>query len=217
MARKPKISFPTKSSPTLVGIGIKAGLTVVVGLGLLGALVWIGQNAGQSVSGQSRYQIPIADIQCNTPPGTDRSAFLAEVRTRSHLPETVSAVAAETPPLLAAAFADHPWVSQVNRVNVTQDRVIHVEMTFRTPALAVKIAGEKEMRCVDKTGFLLPVFPITDKIPQLIGEVKNVDATVKRAAEIVSIYQEKRPTKIEKTFLSWRMTTENGQVFNVGW
>ena len=211
MARKPKLHFPAKSNPTLLGIGFKAGLTIFIGLGLLTSLVWIGQRAGNAVADQSRYQIPISQLQCDPPPGVERAAFLAEVRSLGNLPETVSAVAAETPPLLATAFAKHPWVEVVTRVHVTTDRAIHVELKFRTPVLSIKIAGETAMRMVDKTGTLLPLGPVPEHIAVLSGEMKSADATVKRAAEIVDSLKVKKPRMIEKTATGWRVTLETGQ------
>ena len=41
---------------------------------------------------RGRYTVPFADVTCDAPPGTDRSAFLAEVRALGRLPETVQAV-----------------------------------------------------------------------------------------------------------------------------
>lgn len=218
MARKHK-SPPAKAkaSPTLFGIGFKAALTVLIGIGLLTSLVWIGHRAGQAVSDQPRYQIPISDLQCTAPPGSDRSTFLAEVRVVGSLPETISAVSADTPPLLAHAFAKHPWVSTVDHVIMKPDRTIQVDLTFRVPVLAVKITGEPSLRLVDKTGQLLPVAPVPDLLPVLKGESKTADANVKRAAEIVEMLKEKKPRKIEKTFLGWRVEPESGPALTVGW
>ncbi len=210
MARKHKAP-PPKASPTLFGIGFKAALTVFIGIGLLTMLVWIGQRAGNAVADQPRYQIPITEVQCNTPAGMDRTIFLNEVRAVGNLPETVSAVAVETPPLLATAFAKHPWVASVDRVSVKSDRTIHVELVFRTPVLAVKIAGETKLRMVDKTGTLLPTGPIPDQLAKLTIEVKAVDATVKRAAEICENLRERKPRTIEKIATGWRVTPESGQ------
>ena len=216
MARKLKIAVP-KSSPTLIGIGFKAGLTVVIGLALLSTLVWLGQKAGNSVADQPRYLVPLSQLQCDSPPGVDRSAFLAEVRSLGNLPESVSAVSAETPPLLATAFAKHPWVENVPRVHVTPDRVIHVELKYRSPVLAVKITGEPTLRMVDKTGTLLPLGPIPDHLAMLTGDVKSADAAVKRAAELVESLKEKKPRRIEKVANGWRVTPESGPALLVGW
>ena len=76
--------------------------------------------------------------------------------------------------------------------------------------LAVKVTGEPTMRMVDKTGTLLPSGTIPEQIAVLSGELKAVDATVKRAAEIVESLKEKKPRKIEKTATGWRVTPEIG-------
>lgn len=216
MARKPKFT-PAKSGPTLFGIGLKAGLTVFLGIGLLATLVGLGQKAGESVAGKPRYQIPVADIQCDVPPGKDRAAFLSEVRALGPLPETVSAVSPETPPLLAAAFAKHPWVAAAPNVRIAPDRTILVDLTFRVPVVAFKVTGERPLRMADKTGTVLPVGPVPELLPMLKGDVQAADASVKRAAEIVDMLKDKKPRTIEKTFVGWRVTLESGGALIVGW
>lgn len=214
MAKK-SVKAPSKSSPSLLGIGFKAGLTVAIGIGLLTTLVWIGQKAGSSVSDKERYRVPVASIDCDVPPGSDRAVFLAEVRSLANLPETISAVSPDTPPTLAAAFAKHPWVASVQRVNVKPDRTIRVELQFRTPVLAARIVGEPILRMLDKTGILLPLSPVPDLLPVLLGEYFKTDPNLKRAAEITDMLKDRKPRRIEKMKDGWRIVTESGQAFTV--
>jgi hypothetical protein len=211
MARKPKpAATPAKSGPTLFGIGFKAALTVAIGIGLLAALVTLSQRAGDAVADRPRYQVPVSAIECDAPPGTDRAAFLAEVRTIAGLPETVSGVAADTLPLLAAAFARHPWVSDVVTVVIKPDRTIHVALRFRTPALAVRLTGEPILRTLDATGVLLPVSPVPDLLPVLQGEYSHGDPALARAVEIAVMLKDRKPRRIEKTKNGWRVVPESG-------
>lgn len=215
MAKK-SVKAAAKSSPSLLGIGFKAGLTVAIGIGLLTTLVWIGQKAGTAVSERERYHVPVASIECDVPPGSDRTVFLTEVRSLANLQETISAVSPQTPPTLATAFAKHPWVASVPRVNVKPDRTIHVELQFRTPVLAVRIVGEPTLRTLDKTGMLLPVSPVPDLLPVLLGEFTKTDPNIKRAAEIIDGMQKAhKPRRIEKLKDGWRIVTESGQAFTV--
>jgi hypothetical protein len=188
---------------------------VVLGIGLLLTLVWIGQNAGRSIAEKERYHVPVASIECDAPPGSDRAVFLAEVRTLANLAETISAVSPETPPILAAAFAKHPWVASVPRVTVTPDRTIRVELQFRTPVLAARIVGEPTLRTLDKTGILLPVSPVPDLLPVLLGEFSKTDPNLKRAAEITDMLKDRKPRRIEKLKEGWRIVTDSGQAFTV--
>lgn len=214
MAKK-SVKAPAKSCPSLLGIGFKAGLTVALGIGLLSSLVWIGRKAGSSISEKERYHVPVASIKCDVPPGSDRAVFLAEVRSLANLPETISAVSPETPQMLAAAFARHPWVASVPRVAVKPDRTIDVELQFRTPVLAARIVDEPTLRTLDKTGILLPVSPVSDLLPVLLGEFSNTDPNLKRAAEITDMLKDRKPRRIEKTKDGWRIVTDSGQAFLV--
>jgi hypothetical protein len=209
MARKPKAT-PPKSSPTLFGIGFKAALTVALGIALLTTLVTLSRQAGTAVADRPRYQVPVSSIVCDTPPGSERVAFLAEVRTVANLPETLSAVAEDTPPTLVAAFAKHPWVAGVPRVTVRPDRTIHVELQFRTPVLAVRLAGDPILRTLDATGVLLPLSPVPDRLPVLAGEYAKADPVLTRAVEITVMLKDRKPRRIEKTKAGWRVVTESG-------
>lgn len=212
---KKSVKASAKSNPSLLGIGFKAGLTVAIGIALLSTLVWIGQKAGNSVSDKERYLVPVASIECDVPPGSDRAVFLTEVRSLSNLPETISAVSPDTPPTLAAAFAKHPWVASVSRVTVRPDRTIRVELQFRTPVLAVRLTGEPVLRVLDKSGVLLPVSPVPDRLPVLLGEYPKADPSLKRAAEITDMLRDRNPRRIEKMKDGWRIVAESGQAFTV--
>jgi hypothetical protein len=230
MARKaaklPKLPRAASSGPSLVSIALKTILTLAIGFALIAGLMLAGQRAGNSVADQPRYAVPIAGIQCPAPPGTERIAFLAEVRSLGALPESVSAVDAETPPKLAAAFQKHPWVAEVSRVHVADDRTIHVDLKFRTPVLAVQISNESTLRLLDKSGILLPPSPVPAGITTLIGSTIHTpetvgqavtDATARRAAELAELLKDRSPRTIERTGSGWRVMPATGPALLVGW
>ncbi|MGL6097419.1 MAG: hypothetical protein ACRC7O_16680, partial [Fimbriiglobus sp.] len=200
-------------------------LALALSAGLIAGLDAVGRRAGLALVGRDRYAVRVADIACPAPPGSDRAAFLTEVRYLADFPETVSAVDPTAPGRLAAAFAKHPWVAAVTAVTAGPDptHTIRVELTFRTPVLAVPVRGEPDRRAVDRAGILLPPTAPTAGLPELDGAVPPPptpagepwpDADVKRAAELAAEF---RPARIEKTAKGWRLTEPAGRVLVVGW
>lgn len=226
--RKPRPAKRAKETPrrtvsrwALIGVAAKGLIAVGLVAGVVYAVAWLGGRAGTRVADRERYAVRVADIACDSPPGTDKLTFLTEVRYLGQLPETVQAVDPALPAQLSAAFARHPWVAEVLSVRVEPDTTIRVDLRFRVPVLAVQVAGEPEPRAVDRAGVLLPTLPPNTPLPLLTtpvlpplkpaGEVWN-DPTVKRAAELAETYT---PTRIEKTDKGWRLTQPDGRVLVV--
>lgn len=204
-------------------VGAKAVLTLVLLFGLVAALVWIGGRAGQSVAHRDRYAVAVADIRCDVPPGTDRAAFLAEVRYLGRLPESVQAVDSTLSATLSSAFARHPWVAAVRGVTVGPDGSISVALAFRQPVLVVKVRGESP-RMVDATGVLLPVSAPPAGTTVLDGEwipptvspgAVWPDPTIKRAVELAVAY---KPAALQKLSAGgWRLIMPDGRGFTVAY
>src|SRR5262245_27078557 len=113
-----------------------------------------GKLARNALSSDERYQYPFKAIECSNPPGLEREAFLGEVRYLGEFPEAVPLLDDALPSQLAAAFAKHPWVERVDKVDIGPGRRLAVRLTFRTPMIGVRHAGA--MRAVDAHGILLP-------------------------------------------------------------
>jgi hypothetical protein len=127
----------------------------VVGLGLfLLALLWIGKVAWEHIRQQDRYTVALADVDCTPPPGQSRADFLDEVQYLAGLPDRFPYLEEDLARRLAEAFARHPRVEKVVRVELVPPRQVRVELVYRTPVLAVPLAGET--RVVDGSGVLLP-------------------------------------------------------------
>jgi hypothetical protein len=133
-----------------------AGLLLLVLIGL-GAVTrkWLGE--------QERTTVSFADIDCLPPPGQERSTFLDEVQYSSRLPDQLRLLDDDLPRKLAEAFAKHPWVEQVEKVEILSSRRVEVRLVYRTPVLAVPLAGR--LRAVDRNGVLLPRSAVTDGLP----------------------------------------------------
>ena len=213
----------SRSERTTLRTGLRVVLALILAGGVVGGLSWIGQRAGSEVAGQSRYTVKVADILCDSPPGSDRGTFLMEVRYLNEMPDAFQSVDPATADRLSAAFAAHPWVSAVNRVTVTPGGgEVHVALTFRTPVLAVPVIGEPNPRAVDADGILLPPTAPTAGLAELAGPVFAPtapagklwgDPDVRRAASLAAGY---KPTRIEKTETGWRITRPDGTTAVIG-
>jgi hypothetical protein len=101
---------------------------------VLVGLVLLGQAARERVRGWDRYTIAFADIECTPPDGLSREDFLLQVRYFSEMPERIGLLDDGLPERLAQAFARHPRVERVDRVEVLPTREVTVRLTFRGPA-----------------------------------------------------------------------------------
>jgi hypothetical protein len=189
-------------------------------LAVVAALVWgiarLGDEARRSLGPRDRYSTRFAEIECEPPPGLDRSTFLSEVRYCSGFPEIFQFLDPNLSPKLSKAFASHPWVASVETVHVAPDGKVGVKLKYRTPVLAVRTVGET--RVVDSAGVLLPVSTTSAGLPELITPVSSpafspgqawADRSVKRAVELVETHH---PQKLEKTTTGWRLTMADGKM-----
>ena len=142
---------------------------LVCGLALA-SLVALGQYFRRHLRDDPRYYFPLAEIECPSPPGVDRVAFLSEVQYLNGLPEQVSLLDDSLPERLAAAFVRHAWVGRVERVEIGPGRRIRLQLQFRHPLLAVTFS-EKALvtRAVDREGILLPREADIKSLPVLFG------------------------------------------------
>lgn len=159
-------------------------LTALLAL-LLAALVWVGQATRRELLFSERYTVPFAAIECATPPALEHTVFLAEVQYLSDLAERLPLLEDGIAQRLADAFARHPWVEKVERVEITPQRQVQVDLVFRTPVLAVltpessvyievpsRETGRKELAgslAVDGRGVLLPREALNARLPILRG------------------------------------------------
>ena len=137
-------------------------LPLAVGAGLLGGVVALGRYLS------SREQtVAFADVECNSPPGMTRPAFLGEAQYLAGLPDRLSAPASETRQSIFDALALHPWVRRVRRVEFPSPGQARADLEFRIPALAMP-----PDRVVDGEGILLPAGTSTESLPRLRGKVR---------------------------------------------
>ena len=154
---------------------------------LLAGLIALGRSARDALRQQDRYAVAFADIDCEPPPGEERAAFLGEVQYLAGLPERLAVLDDDLPGRLAEAFARHPWVEKVERVEVVPPGRVRARLTYRAPVLAVCVIenevreshsrpsgiinGRFWMLAVDRDGVRLPASASTDGLPEFLGKV----------------------------------------------
>jgi hypothetical protein len=133
-----------------------------VGFAFSGLLA-LGQQARAVLRDQEGYRVAFHAIDCPVPDGLTRDEFLGEVQYVASWPDDVPLLDDNLPGRLQKAFAMHPWVEQVRRVEVAADRHIHLDLVFRAPVLSVPtrskgddVASVTMYRGVDASGVLLP-------------------------------------------------------------
>lgn len=196
---------------------------VAVTLAAAAAVLWcvsrLGDDARRGVSTHDRYRVRFADIQCNPPPGVDRSTFLAEVRYLAAAPETVQSLDPALADTLTASFSRHPWVAAVERVTVDRDGAVHVSLRHRKPRLALRMADG--VRVVDEFGIVLPIAADARGLPEWITKAPSPlpdagrpwpDEDVGRALELADAHH---PRTLEKGSAGWRLSMADGKVLIV--
>jgi hypothetical protein len=168
------------------------GIAVLLILGL-----WaIHAATSARVRDQDKYQIALADIDCPSPPGQSRDDFLSEIQYLADLPPRLSVLDSGLAGKLAEAFAAHPWVEKVNRVEIVPKGQVNVSLVFRTPVLAVGPPRTKQteggplglraeappswLRAVDGRGFILPARAPVEGLPIMHGSERDVPAPAGR-------------------------------------
>jgi hypothetical protein len=116
---------------------LQALLPPLIAVLFLAVVILLGKAAHEALRGGDRASIAFADIDCPPPPGQERADFLGEVQYLGGLPERVNVLDDGLAERLAGAFAKHPWVEKVQRVQVMPPKKVRVQVVYRTPVLAV--------------------------------------------------------------------------------
>lgn len=139
----------------------------VVGcLAIIGGFILWGKFAKDDLEKRGHFDLVIADLRVDAPPGMTRVVFLEEVAYQSKLPATLNRTEPSTTKKLQDAFAAHPWVEKV--VVGDLNGAEPVKLSHRVPTLAVG------PRVVDRNGVLLPLRAPADGLPQYKGPLKEV-------------------------------------------
>ncbi len=129
-------------------------------------VVALGREAEQSLRAGADYRTPFAEVACAPPAALSREAFLREVQYEADLPDELDRLDSRLTERLRNAFARHPWVEKVERVEVRPD-AIEVRLSYREPVLAVR--GAERTQAVSAAGVLLPRAAVSPDLPLLKG------------------------------------------------
>jgi len=164
--------------PRILGTVVLAGLFVVIIPAI--PTLW------PSVSQRAKFKMSTDRIDITTSarhdlPATGQATHRVTTRWKPH--EIVQQVAQRYPKWkdrslldaglvaeLAQAFAQHPWIASVDRVEKTRQGRIIIQVTYRTPAAVVET--HRGLSVVDAEGDLLPNDLLTkdyDQLPHLRG------------------------------------------------
>lgn len=144
------------------------GLALVAVLGLLVlGLAAVRDAARARLCQDGQYLLPFAAIACTPPAPLEREEFLAEVQYLATMPDSLCLLEDDLSRRLAVAFARHPWVERVERVEVVPPQHVNVRLAYRTPVLAVPY--QSGLRAVDRAGILMPAKVATDGLPVYPG------------------------------------------------
>ena len=100
---------------------IVQGLTpILCGLALLLGVIGLGRAARASLHDRATYSLAFDDIDCQPPEGMSRAAFLREVRAHTSQPFALHLLDEDLEARLHRAFAIHPWVDYVGRVDIAK-------------------------------------------------------------------------------------------------
>jgi hypothetical protein len=142
-------------------------LLLAVGV-FLAAVIVLGRLALENLRAQDRYTLPFGDITCTPPPGLSREDFLDEVQYLASFGPRLHLLDRDLAQQLAQAFARHPWVAQVEQVEVVPPGQVRVRLRYRRPVLAVAAGGQ--VRVVDEQGILLPRAASSTGLPLFPGK-----------------------------------------------
>lgn len=211
----------TTPKPSRVPLRPILAATATVGLvvAIYFAIVWLGERSREAVASRPRFTVNFSEIVCETPPGMDRATFLTEVRYLANPPLEFSSADAAVPPLLAQAFAKHPWVLTATPSPEAIAWPRPVKLEFRVPSLAVKTT--EGIRVVDAVGVLLPssanveglpIFSTIQVAPERAAGERWRNPDVLRALDLAKDHQAK---VLEKQAQGWRIELKSGQVLTV--
>ena len=240
-ARKSKEPAPSSKFLPSRGLalgGWMAGLALLA-LGLV-SLWWINRELGRDPKILSSASVLFSSISCPTPQAMGRDAFLEEVRYIGHVDQELNLLDPSLPSILAAAFRSHPWVAEVERVEIFPGTTrlgqpkagkVEVKLRFRQPVLRVPLEGETlpgepAEREVDPLGTLLPARPAFSGVPTLAtrrqglpptpGNMWNdtiVQGGAKVAGELAKAGILERVKGLRSVGAGWELETAKGPVF----
>jgi hypothetical protein len=132
-------------------------VTVVIVFAAIGASVYGWRRWGESSTASTDYLITAERISVTPQPAWIHASVKGEVL-RSLTGAKLELLDPELVEKIADAFAMHPWVAKVTRVEKRFPARVNVEVEYRRPVLVVKLdaTGDEGLLFLDKQSVLLP-------------------------------------------------------------
>ncbi len=152
-----------------------AVFTLVVMLAVLaGGGVWVWKKLGPQIYGSDQYRLQSDQISVNEPPRwLTADDIREEVVRRASLDRPLSILDQDIAQRIGLAFAAHPWVAEVTRVEKFHPARVEVELRYREPVATIAV-GAKLMP-LDADGVRLPEDNFSQvqltKMPRIRGVV----------------------------------------------
>jgi len=169
VAEDEEILLPVSFRPAIVdALGRRRGKALVV-ISVVGLLAWGAQAAWQSaapiVAARDRYLIPGDQIKMTEPPAWIVADVRNQVIHTAGLDRRLSILDPAFPETVKNAFALHPWIASVDRIEKLVPAGVHVDVTYRKPVAVIENPfGETRLLLpVDNRGVHLPA----DDVPQI--------------------------------------------------
>ncbi|MEN6449275.1 MAG: hypothetical protein ABFC96_02185 [Thermoguttaceae bacterium] len=140
-------------STRLLGRGRRLlAVLAVAGLIVAGA-VWAWRSLAPRILGSPEFRLTAEQIEITPPPEWIHSDIRGEVFRAPTLDGPLSLMDDDLAKRISDAFARHPWVAKVNRVDLHRRTV---ELVYRRPVCMVEVTGVALPLPVDGEGTLLP-------------------------------------------------------------
>ena len=138
-----------------------AALAVAIAAALGARSAW--RLIGPRTADDDRYLVAAAHVAATPRPEWINADVVAEALRDASLNGRLSLLDDDLCPRLAKAFALHPWVSKVARVEKRAGPSVEVVLEYRRPACMVEVSegGEPGLFPVDTQGVLLPTSGFT--------------------------------------------------------
>jgi len=147
-------------------------LLVCAAIGVLAAAwyaVW--QRVGPTVLASETYHVTPDEVDMTPPPEWIHSDLRAEVFRSASFERSLKLTDEDLTERIAGAFALHPWVARVRRVEKRHPARVVVDLEYRRPVCTVEVLGE--LFPVDAKAVLLPkedFSPVESaRYPRLVG------------------------------------------------
>jgi len=162
------------------GASIRRGARLMVLLVAASLLAWgvqtIWRQAAPIVASRDRYLIPAEGITVNPTPEWIVADVRGQVIRKSGLDRRLSILDTGLRDAIEQAFALHPWVFSVNRIEKRFPPAVHVTVTYRRPMAAIETphGDSYQLLPVDWHGIHLPAEDVPLVRRQYLPRVRGI-------------------------------------------